>query len=228
MHSRISVKAEIREFLLFVPMPQLFTSLQLYVDGLIQEFDQIPAERKVLLSNLTHYIQSCINQRKEVALTFICTHNSRRSHLSQIWAQTAAFYYAILNVSTYSGGTEATAFNPRAVKAIKKAGFQVEAEDDTDNPVYLVRFAADQTPIKAFSKIYDQGGNPFRHFGAVMTCTHADENCPYIPEATRISLPFDDPKAFDDTPLEETKYEERTRQIGREIFFAFSLVKVSE
>jgi len=205
--------------------PSLFDSLSQFVHSITQEFDQIPTERKELLQKLTAYVQAQVDAGERVQLTFICTHNSRRSHLSQLWAQTAAYYYGIPRVQTYSGGTEATAFNPRAVKAVEKAGFQISSSGDASNPVYLVHYSEEQPPVQAFSKVYDQGGNPTANFGAVMTCTHADENCPFIPGATRISLPFDDPKAFDDTPLEEAKYDERTRQIGREIFYAFSLVK---
>jgi protein-tyrosine-phosphatase len=159
-----------------------------------------------------------------VQLTFVCTHNSRRSHFSQLWAQVAAYYYRIPTVKTYSGGTEATAFNARAVKAIKDAGFAVKKTGQESNPVYLVTYAQDQPPVKAFSKVYDQAGNPTRDFAAVMTCTHADENCPFIPGATRISLPYEDPTAFDDTPQEEEKYAERCRQIARELLYAFSQV----
>ncbi|MES2732123.1 MAG: protein-tyrosine-phosphatase [Bacteroidota bacterium] len=205
--------------------PLLFGTLQQYIDTITQEFDHIPAERKALLQKLTDYIQAKVQAREPVQLTFICTHNSRRSHLSQLWAQVAAYYYGIPQVQTYSGGTEATAFNPRAVKAVEKAGFQVKKTGDDSNPVYQVSYSTEQFPINTFSKVYDQGGNPTTNFGAVMTCTHAEDNCPFIPGATRLSLPFDDPKEFDGTSQEEAKYDERTRQIGREIFYAFSLVK---
>ncbi len=208
---------------------KLLSPLQSYVDTLITEFDQIAPERKELLAKLTQYIQQQRKGITPIELTFICTHNSRRSHLSQLWAQTAAFYYQVPNVKTYSGGTEATAFNPRAVKAVEKAGFTITVQSDpsrADNPVYQVLYSPEQAVVNAFSKIYDQDGNPTTGFGAVMTCTHADENCPFIPGATRISLPFDDPKAFDGTAQEEEKYDERTRQIGREIFYAFSKVKL--
>jgi hypothetical protein len=151
--------------------------LREYLDSLRGEFDQIPAERKELLSKLTAYIQAKVDASEPIALTFICTHNSRRSHLSQLWAQTAAYYYGIAQVETYSGGTEATAFNPRAVKAVEKAGFGIEKTGEEGNPLYLVRFSPDQSPVKAFSKVYDQEGNPQTGFGAVMTCTHAEENC---------------------------------------------------
>ncbi len=207
--------------------PKLLSPLQSYVEMLLTEFNQISPERKELLAKLTQYIQVHQGDGKPIELTFICTHNSRRSHLSQLWAQTAAHYYNIANIKTYSGGTEATAFNPRAVKAVEKAGFEVALDTDpsrSDNPVYLVKFSSEAQPMLAFSKVYDQQGNPTTGFGAVMTCTHADENCPFIPGATRISLPFDDPKAFDGTAQEEAKYDERTRQIGREIFYAFSRI----
>jgi hypothetical protein len=207
--------------------PLLLDALQAYVQATISEFDQIPQDRKERLQQLTTYIQTKVNEKKPVALTFICTHNSRRSHLSQLWGQVAAYYYGLPNVHTYSGGTEATAFNSRAVQVIRQVGFVVEKTGEMTNPVYEVQYAPQEPSIKAFSKVFDQGGNPASHFGAVMTCTHADDNCPFIPGATRISLPYDDPKASDDTPEEAATYAGRTRQIARELLYAFSQVQVS-
>ena len=40
--------------------------------------------------------------------------------------------------------------------------------------------------------------------------------------ATRLSLPFDDPKVFDNTAQEPRKYDERCEQIARELLFVFS------
>jgi protein-tyrosine-phosphatase len=189
------------------------------------ESDQISGPRKAELEPLTAYIQSRIQKNQPVQLTFICTHNSRRSHFAQIWAQVGAWWYGIPDVKTFSGGTEVTAFNPKAVRAIEAAGFSVEKTGDENNPLYLVRYSDSQPPLRAFSKMFDQGGNPAGDFAAVMTCTHADENCPFIPGATRISLPYEDPKASDGTPEEEAIYAERCRQIARELLFAFSQVK---
>lgn len=204
----------------------MLTTLQTTIDQLTAEFQQIPPERKKTLHELTKFVQEKIESDKPAYLNFICTHNSRRSHLSQLWAQAAAFYYGVKNVSCYSGGTEATAFNPRAVKAMQEAGFQISKTTDGDNPVYEVRFAAEAAPIIAFSKKYD---DPFNHntdFAAIMTCSHADENCPLVLGASgRIALTYDDPKEFDGTPSEAAKYSERVRQIGREILYAFSQVK---
>jgi arsenate reductase (thioredoxin) len=144
-----------------------------------------------------------------------------------LWAQAAAHYYHIKNVSSFSGGTEATAFNPRAVKAMQDAGFAIAITKEGNNPVYEVRYANDAPPVIAFSKKYDDPFNHNQDFAAIMTCSHADENCPLVLGASgRIALTYDDPKEFDGTPLEAAKYAERVHQIGREIFYAFSQVKV--
>ncbi|MBT1686171.1 low molecular weight phosphatase family protein [Dawidia soli] len=204
----------------------LTTNLSKTVSQLTAEFNQIPAERKPVISELTQFMQDRVNSGKPVYLNFICTHNSRRSHLSQLWAQAATHYYGIPDVSCYSGGTEATAFNPRAVKAMQDTGFKITVQKDGDNPVYEVRFADDAPAVIAFSKTYDDPFNHNQDFAAVMTCSHADENCPVVlGSSARIALRYDDPKAFDGTELEAAKYAERVREIGREILFAFSQVK---
>ena len=197
------------------------------IDQFKKEFDQISDERKETLNELTQFVQSKIVASQTVYLNFICTHNSRRSHLSQLWAQAAAYYYGIATVECFSGGTEATAFNPRAVKAMQDAGFNIIKTKEGDNPTYEVRYSNDAPPVIAFSKKYDDPFNHNQNFAAIMTCSHADENCPLVLGATkRIALTYDDPKEFDGTPLEAEKYAERVHQIGREIFFAFSQVKV--
>jgi arsenate reductase (thioredoxin) len=204
----------------------MLSSLQSKIDKLTKEFDQIPDERKETLLELTRFVHEKKNAGGPVYLNFICTHNSRRSHLAQLWAQAAAHYYGIKNVFCFSGGTEATAFNPRAVKAMQNAGFSIKVTRDGDNPIYEVRFDNDAPPIVAFSKKYDDPFNHNKDFAAIMTCSHADENCPLVLGASRrIALTYDDPKEFDGTPQEVAKYAERVHQIGREILYAFSQVK---
>ena len=196
------------------------------MEQLISEFDRIPSSRKSLLSELTNFVEDKVKSNQKVNLNFICTHNSRRSHLAQIWAQTAAYYYNIPNVECFSGGTEATAFNPRAVKAMEQAGFDIAKVKTGTNPVYEVRFSPHVAPLIAFSKKYDDPANPHKDFAAIMTCSHADENCPLVLGATaRIAITYDDPKDFDGTVQEEAKYNERVHEIGREILFAFSRAK---
>ena len=204
----------------------LLPTLQTTSNQLIENFDTISSERKELLKQLTKFVEQRVQAGKTVHLNFICTHNSRRSHLSQLWAQAAAHYYNVPNVQSYSGGTEATAFNPRAVKAMQEAGFEISAIKDGENPVYKVRFADAAKPVTAFSKKYDDPFNHNKDFAAIMTCSHADENCPLVLGATgRIALTYDDPKEFDGTPQESAKYRERVEQIGTEILYAFSQVK---
>ena len=196
------------------------------IKSLVNKFDTISNDRKQILKQLTGFIETKINKNEKIDLIFICTHNSRRSHISQIWAQAAAAYYGIQNVVTYSGGREATAFNPRAVRALEQAGFKITKTSNAENPVYEVSFAENANDIIAFSKRYDSETNPREGFAAIMTCSHADENCPVVfGMEKRISLPYDDPKDFDGTPQETSKYSERVMEIGSEIFYAFSQVK---
>ena len=194
---------------------EFYPDLSARISSLIKDFDLIPAERKADLENLAAYIKA---QPAPVKLNFICTHNSRRSHISQIWAATAAHYYNV-SVRCFSGGTEATAFNPRAVAAMERAGFMIHNPGGT-NPHYLVSFAKNEPPLTCFSKTYNDPTNPDTNFAAVMTCDHADKNCPFIPGATRMALTYKDPKEADDTPEETARYDERVRQIGTELLYA--------
>jgi len=169
------------------------------------------------------YLQEKISNRKENRLNFICTHNSRRSQFSQIWAQTAAAYYGI-EAYGYSGGVEVTAFNPRAVAAIQRDGFKLEKKEG-ENPVYFVFYGEGTEPIVTFSKVFEDALNATKEIAAVMTCDHADENCPFIPGAEkRFPLRFEDPKAFENSPQEEKMYSERSHQIGAEMFYLFEKV----
>ena len=151
-----------------------------YIAGAIGEFDRIPAERRKSLEKVALYVQSRIAAGQEAKLTFICTHNSRRSQLAQVWAQTAACYYAVPSIKTYSGGMQATACNPRTVAAIERAGFEIKKTSEDKNPVYEITYARSQEPIKAFSKVYSDPPNPSGDFCAVMCCDHADKNCPTV------------------------------------------------
>lgn len=208
--------------------PVLLPVLADYVSGLQSEFERIPEERKALLGKLADYLQGKQAVGETAHLNFICTHNSRRSQLAQLWAATGAAYFGLTGIKTYSGGTEATAFNPRAVAAVERAGFKVE-HPGGENPRYRVAFSAEALPLVLFSKVYDDAVNPRQGFAAVMTCSDADENCPFIPGAElRLPLTYDDPKAADDTPEETARYDERLRQIGREILFALSLIAKNE
>ncbi|MGJ8732714.1 MAG: low molecular weight phosphatase family protein [Cellulophaga sp.] len=183
-------------------------------------------ERKAILKPLTSFVQAKVDKGEEVRLNFICTHNSRRSHLSQVWSQTMAAYFNIKNVVCYSGGTEATALFPMVAKTLSNTGFKIEKLADTTNPVYSIKYAANAQPIIGFSKKYDDAFNPESQFAAIMTCSQADGGCPFIAGAEkRIPITFEDPKTFDGTPQQAEKYQERSLQIASEMFYLFSNIK---
>lgn len=199
-------------------------TLDNYITSAKEEFHLISETRKEELAVVSTFVKTKLAEEGIANLILICTHNSRRSHLSQVWTQVAAYHYGFTNVFAYSGGTEATALFPSAANALERAGLSIQKLSNEDNPVYAIKFDENQPAIIAFSKAYHHAFNPQARFGAVMTCGHADANCPYIPGTTRISLPFEDPKAFDGTPEQEDKYDERCRQIARELLYAFSII----
>jgi hypothetical protein len=197
-----------------------------YINKLTDQFEQIPADRQKELKKAAAFIRSKIHAGEPAQLTFICTHNSRRSHLAQIWTETAAAFYDVKGVKAFSGGTEATAMNIRTVDALRRVGFSITDSTGGSNPVYLVKYSDTNPEIRSWSKVYSADGNPKENFAALMTCSQADKNCPVVQGSTfRIAIPYDDPKEADNTPEEATRYDERTQQIGREMFYLISQVK---
>ncbi|MBD0833146.1 arsenate-mycothiol transferase ArsC [Aestuariibaculum sediminum] len=184
-------------------------------------------ERQLILQPLINYIQDQVNAKKDIRLNFICTHNSRRSHLSQVWAQAMAHYFNITSVFCYSGGTEATALFPKAAETLKNTGFHITKIAENNNPIYSIKYSNNEHPVIGFSKTYDDAFNPNSEFAAIMTCSSADKGCPFIPGAEkRIPITFEDPKAFDNTPYQDEKYLERSLQIATELCYVFSKIKL--
>lgn len=183
----------------------------------------ISEKRTSLLTPLLDYIKQKQIAGEEIRLNFICTHNSRRSHLSQIWAQTMAHYFGIDKVTCYSGGTEATAMFPKVGETLTNQGFAILKLSEGQNPVYAVNYSEEKHPIICFSKTYDNSFNPNGGFGAIMTCDSANEACPMVLGAeARFPVTFEDPKKFDGTPQQNEKYLERSIQIATELFWVFS------
>ena len=198
------------------------------IEKLIQTLqpDTISESRKTILQPLIDFVQQKTNNNQEIRINFICTHNSRRSHLSQAWGQTMANYFNIKQVFCYSGGTEATALFPMAAETLKKSGFLIKTISEGRNPVYSIKYSENAHPIIGFSKKLDDDFNPKSEFAAIMTCDSANEACPFVPGAEkRIPITFEDPKAFDNTPLQAEKYNERSLQIATELFYVFSQIK---
>ena len=201
--------------------------MYLDIKKIIAEFseNQISNDRLEVLRPLKIYIQEKLNSGETIRLNFICTHNSRRSHLSQIWAQTMAFHFGIKNIYCYSGGTESTAMFPKIVDTLIAQGFLVMKLSESENPIYAVKYAQNENPIICFSKTYSHQFNPKQSFGAVMTCDSADEACPVVAGAEkRFQIRYSDPKVFDGTALQTQKYTERSIEIAREMWWVFKNV----
>lgn len=204
----------------------LYPALLKYLNDRATEFDTIPADRKAALVRVADYIRERSSRSQPANLTFICTHNSRRSHLAQIWAQVAAEYYGLNAVQTFSGGTEATAFNPRAVAAIERCGLKVGVDDpNASNPRYRVYSSDSASPQICFSKTYGDPPNPSSGYCAVMTCSEADDACPLVMGCDlRMPIRYEDPKVADNTDFETQRYDERAAQICTEMLYIMSRV----
>lgn len=200
-------------------------ALEQYVSALLPDVERVPEDRKKELERIAEFVSERIEAKQPAQLTFICTHNSRRSHLGQLWATVAAAHYGVAGVESFSGGTESTAFNPRAVAALERAGFRIE-NPGGDNPHYKVHFSDAAPAQESFSKKYDDPFNPKNGFVAIMTCSQADKSCPYVKGAAlRVAVPYVDPKESDGTREEAATYDARAKQIATEMFYVFSHLK---
>ncbi len=195
-----------------------------YLQNAESRLGEISSERKIDLAKVADYVRTRLSQKDKAKLIFICTHNSRRSHLSQIWAQVAAIYYSIQDIETYSGGTEATAFHRNAISALQRSGLRILAPDPlVTNPHYHVYCAEDLEPMVCFSKVYDAPPNPTQGYCAIMTCAQADDACPLVTGCDlRVPIRYEDPKIADGTERETQAYDERCAQICSEMLYLMS------
>ena len=199
------------------------------VESMADDTVDIAQARQSELNEVALWVADMLIDSGHVDLTFICTHNSRRSHLAQVWAQVSAEVSGLGGVRTYSGGTEATACNPRTVATLRRAGFQVAVQDTVHgatNPTYNVSMGKCVPGMACFSKTYTDEANPQQGFGAVMTCSSADRGCPLVfGAAARFATPYVDPKVSDGTGEEAATYDARSRQIGTEMLYLMGEVK---
>lgn len=199
-------------------------SIKLFIENL--DLNEISISRFDVLDELANYLRKVKLEGRAPQLNFICTHNSRRSQFSQLWCKVMSVYFNF-PVDTFSGGTAVTACNERTIASLERFGFDIE-NSEGENPRYKVLISSNVQLI-LFSKLFDDAENPTSNFAAVMTCSDADENCPFIPGCDkRIPLRYEDPKAFDDTELEAQKYDERSTQIALEMKYVFTKLTNNE
>ena len=205
--------------------PNFLSTLDATIETVRKASYQLPDDRQSVLDDAAKNIAAVLEDHGEVELACICTHNSRRSHLTQIWATVAAADAGVRGVRCVSGGTESTACNPRIVATLRRAGFAVAAEDVTlDNPRYWLQYASDQPSLRLYSKRFDDATSS-DHFVALMCCSDADERCPVIPgAAARVPLHYVDPKMADGTEVESATYDESRDRIAAEMFYLMRAV----
>ena len=183
--------------------------------------------RKKELLKLIDYINNKINLDREININFICTHNSRRSIFSQIWAKVFSDYYGLQKVKTFSGGTESTFVSQNVIKTLSSYGFIVNKLDQKKNSNYEITYSSNTNKILIFSKKYDEILNPKKNFVAVMTCLSAIENCPFISGSEKtISISYDDPKKYDNLNEPIKMYLNVSNQIAIDMNFVFSNLKI--
>lgn len=200
----------------------MYKSIKNKIQGLAQLMPS--PERLIPLNQLVDYLQTKIDKGEKAQLNFICTHNSRRSQMAQVWTKLLADFYEV-ELETFSGGTEVTALHPHAVSVFERVGLEIKSEK-AENPHYFLSYSKSKKPIEAFSKLYDDKFNPSTNFAAVMTCSSADANCPFIPSAERrISLTYEDPKQFDDSEIAAEAYEACALRIAQEMNYVFKSLK---
>lgn len=188
------------------------------IEALSKESDLILPTRKEILDRIGQSIRSMLHENGQSSVIFICTHNSRRSQAAELWLRTAADYYCISGISTFSGGTEVTALHPNMAATFSQSGFSLTSDGRSSNPRFTVSAGAGQYTM--FSKVYDDPSNPKANFIAVMVCGNADEACPVVNGAAyRFYLPFDDPGAYDGQPDQDDRYRSCFYTIGREMIY---------
>ncbi len=215
------------------PSDRLFPELSRFLQTSSEQIDQIDPPRRAELDQLAGILAELARESEPIQAVFICTHNSRRSHLAQLWSAAAAQWLGLENFHSFSGGTEITAFNQRCFPALQSAGFRIApVPPSTDDPAFQALPSSPNNPPwllstsphlplqVCFSKRYDHPPNPQQDFVAVMVCDDADVNCPLVPGAKhRLRLTYVDPKRSDDTPEQDAVYAERSAQIAREMLY---------
>ena len=181
--------------------------------------------RKDKLVKLAQIIKINHEQQNIVKITFICTHNSRRSQLSQVWAYISSLYFKLNFIKPFSGGTEIDTVNLNVINSLINTGLKIE-KTHKGKAIYLLKSLKKDKGINLYSKVYNSKLNPSEHFIAIMTCSDADQMCPVIKGADKkISLPYSDPRVADNTILEKEVYNQTCSIIAKEMFYLMKQVK---
>jgi arsenate reductase (thioredoxin) len=201
----------------------LFSKVRQHADLLTTQFELIGDRHRDGAEELVGWISKNYRPEKPLPIIVVCSGNSRRSILGSTMGNIASAYFGLPNIRFYNGGTTPSAFNPRAIATLKEIGVDVEAsgkeaprgKSGEENPIYRLRVGKGLETLE-FSKHYSDAHNPQKDFAALLVCSEADAECPAVNGASaRISIPYEDPKAYDGAPFEAAKYAERRDDMGR-------------
>jgi hypothetical protein len=204
---------------------KLLPKIREHADYLTTSFDLIDERHRQAGAKLVDWLTQHYRPGEPLHVVVVCTGNSRRSILGATMGNVAAAYCGMPEIRFHSGGTAPTAFNSRTIATLEAIGVEVEptgkeakrGEPQTANPIYRVRWGESESfEATEFSKVYGDASNPQSGFAALMVCGEADAACPFVKGAMlRLSMPYLDPKIYDDGVYESAKYAERRDDIGR-------------
>ena len=189
------------------------------IERFVHQITFIDEERKILLNLLSDSIYEQLQQQKTISLAFICTHNSRRSHLAQMWFWLACQRFGLTNIECLSAGTEKTALNDRIVDSARRFGLTIQTKDRSTNPIYQLSSPLADQQLSLFSKKVEELPNSINKPMAIMVCDHASENCPYVNFKKVGHLHYVDPKYADDTIEESMVYDKTLQRIACEMIY---------
>ena len=180
---------------------------------------KVSNKRAIVLNEIVNYINKKKSENKISKLNFICTHNSRRSQFCQFWATFFSNFYNI-KCEVYSGGTVETEVYKSVVNNIRDYGFNISFKE-CNNPIYYIKFK-NLNLGNYFSKFYYDFENPKNEFAAIMTCSDAEKNCPFVEGSEiKFSLPYEDPKKYDKSKSEKNDYKKTSEKIASEMNYLF-------
>jgi len=177
-------------------------SLDKYIDNLDNVILEDYQEKRV--KKISQELKSSINTYKKIV--FICTHNSRRSQLCEVWGSILSKRFN-LDLFFYSAGTKKTEVYTEVIKSLQRAGLEI----DMEGKIKLMH-----NQIELHSKTLDEIKED--EFIAMMTCSDAEKNCPVDQRSKKnIILFYDDPKKYDRTIHESNEYDKTCRLIASEL-----------
>lgn len=104
-------------------------------------------------------------------ILILCTGNSCRSQMAEAFARR----HFSKEVHVYSAGIEKHGLNPIMLQVMAECGFDMSFH---------------------YSKTVEE--LPETEWDTVVTvCSHAEENCPYLPARQHLHIPFEDPPALE-------------------------------